>query len=478
MAGVYPREQPHVTTDADNWPRARLIPVSGIGSQKEAETRAASAVLAVLSIVRDLSTDLFSPMGASRAQKAVVETFTEPQFVRDGKRVRPDGVVRITYGNSSWTALVEVKTGDCLLEADQINTYWDLAREHGFDAVVTISNEIPPSPDGHPTEGLKVRSNSKVAVRHISWTELLTSAVMVKSHHGVDDPEQAWILGELIRYLKHPASGAMAFDDMGPHWTEVRDAARDGGLRKNDARVRDIALRWDQLLRFAALQLSTRVGRDVQLSLSKSQRDPKVRTADLVDALCTGHPLTGALRVPNTASDLSLTADLKARRLTAAADVTAPTDRGGRARITWLLAQLKDAPQGLLIEAYAKNARVPVAVPLGQATADRDALLGPDKREPVRFRLSLTIEMGMNRKAGNRSAGFIDSVTSVIEGFYGSVLQQITPWAPKTPKMTAQPVAPAHDAEGDPAEGSMPQRSPFQNPSPAYVFGTVTPHES
>lgn len=39
----------------ENWTRARLIPVSGIGSEKEAETRAASAVLAVLSVVRDLS---------------------------------------------------------------------------------------------------------------------------------------------------------------------------------------------------------------------------------------------------------------------------------------------------------------------------------------------------------------------------------------------------------------------------------------
>jgi predicted component of type VI protein secretion system len=56
-----------------NWPRARLIPVSGIGSQKEAETRAASAVLAVLSVVRDLSVLLFSPMGASRASRAVVD---------------------------------------------------------------------------------------------------------------------------------------------------------------------------------------------------------------------------------------------------------------------------------------------------------------------------------------------------------------------------------------------------------------------
>ncbi len=72
-----------------------------------------------------------------------------------------------------------------------------------------------------------------------------------KVHRGVEDPEQAWILGELIRYLEHPASGAMAFEDMGPNWVAVRDAAREGTLRKTGDDVRDIVQRWDQLMRFA-----------------------------------------------------------------------------------------------------------------------------------------------------------------------------------------------------------------------------------
>ncbi len=226
-----------------NWTRARLIPVSGISSEKEAETRAASAVLAVLSVVRDLSVALFSPMGASRAARAIVETYTEPQFVVDGKKVRPDGVVRISYGKVTWTALVEIKTGDGRLEADQINAYWEIARQQNFDAVITISNEIAASPGSHPTEGLRARSNSKIQVHHISWTALLSTAVMFKVHRGVDDPEQAWLVGELIRYLEHSASGAMAFDDMGPNWVPVRDGARDGILRKTDDGVRDVALR-------------------------------------------------------------------------------------------------------------------------------------------------------------------------------------------------------------------------------------------
>lgn len=71
--------------------KARLIPVSGIGSAQEAEQRATSAFLAVLSVVRDLSMELLTPLGASRAQRAVVslngKSFpaTEPYVVTEGE---------------------------------------------------------------------------------------------------------------------------------------------------------------------------------------------------------------------------------------------------------------------------------------------------------------------------------------------------------------------------------------------------------
>lgn len=426
-----------------HWTRARLIPVSGITSDKEAETRASSAVLAVMSVVRDLSVALFGPMGASKASKAIVDTFTEPVFEFNGKKVRPDGLIRVTYGASEWVALVEVKTGDGRLDADQINTYWDIAREHGFDAIVTISNEIMGSPDSHPTDGLRVRSNSRVAVHHISWTRLLSTAVTIKTHKGVADAEQAWLIDELIRYLEHSSSGAMAFDDMGPYWIGVRDGARDDALRKSDDGVQDVASRWDQLLRFVSLQLGAQIGSDVQQVLPKSQTDQRVRISHLADSLASGVPLGGVLRVPNTIGTINVAADLKARRINVGVAVPAPTDRGGRGRCSWLIGQLKDAPQSLVIEAYPKNARTPHTATLEQAIDDRDLLLGGERDEPTRFQLTYTVEMGTGRKTGKRSPGFIDSVVAAIETFYGSVVQGITPWAPKAPKITAPPAVAA-----------------------------------
>lgn len=45
----------------------------------------------------------------------------------------------VEYGMSSWSSFVEVKIGDHLLTADQVNAYWDLGREWDVDHVLTIS---------------------------------------------------------------------------------------------------------------------------------------------------------------------------------------------------------------------------------------------------------------------------------------------------------------------------------------------------
>ncbi len=426
--------------------RARLIPVSGIGSVQEAEQRATSALLAVLSVVRDLSLELLAPLGASKAQKAVVETFIEVNT--PGKNVRPDGLIQVSFGKNTWSSFVEVKTGANVLGADQINAYWDLAREYGVDHILTISNELAPIEGMHPTEGLKVKANSRVSVSHLSWSAIVSAALRIKRHKGVSDTEQAWLLDELIRYLQHPASGALDFGDMGPHWVAVRDAAREGTLSKRTEGIGDITARWDQLLRFASLQLSAEIGSDVDPVYPRGQNDAKARSAALIDSLVSEGRLLGALRIPNTAGDLQVEANLRSRRLSAYLDVTAPTDRGSKARVSWLVGQLGEAPGRVVVESYVRNARVPTMATLDQTREDRLAPLDENKRDTHRFRLVQRAEMGMGRSTGQRSPGFITTVLGLINDFYGGVVQEVTPWQPPAPKLTrASASEPITDAE-------------------------------
>jgi len=427
--------------------RSRLIPVSGIGSVQEAEQRATSAFLAVLSVVRALSIDLLSPLGASKAQRAIVDTFIEVST--PGTRIKPDGLIEVSFGKTVWRSFVEVKTGSNVLNADQINAYWELAREYEVGHILTISNELAPKEGIHPTDGLRVRANSRVAVSHLSWSAVISAAIRIKRHKGLTDPEQAWLLDELIRYLQHPKSGALDFDDMGQHWVSIRDAAREETLTKRTEGVAEVVSRWDQLIRFGALQLSAEIGEDVEPAYPRGQNEMKARVAALTDALCMDGRLSGGLRIPNTAGDLMLEANLRSRRITAFLDVGAPQDRGARGRISWLVGQLDEAPGQLLIECYPRNARVPSTSTLSEAREDRLAPLDDDKRDSHRFRLVLGREMGVGRSTGTRSPGFITSVLGLLNDFYGTVVQEIVPWQPSAPKLTKPAVQQPEEPEVD-----------------------------
>jgi hypothetical protein len=69
-------------------------------------------------------------------------------------------------------------------------------------------------------------------------------------------------------------------------------------------------------------------------------------------------------------------------------------------------------------------------------------LLGPERRDPTKFRLLVTQEMGAGRKS-SRKPGFIDSILGLIELFYGSVVQNLSVWTPKAPKISAPTATPA-----------------------------------
>jgi hypothetical protein len=236
------------------WLAARLIPTSGINGSDEQERRATSALLAVMSSVREFGRALVQPLGAPAGS---IETFIEVPFKLGDKQCFPDGLIRIVRGQRQWTALVEVKTGGNVLAAEQLERYLDVARENNFDALITISNEIPSAAGQHPT-AIDRRKLRKVALYHLPWSEILTQAVMQKEYRGVADPDQAWILGELIRYLEHPRSGAMEFGDMGSAWVPVRESIGSGRLRPGDASAAEVAGRFDALVRFASLKLGYR----------------------------------------------------------------------------------------------------------------------------------------------------------------------------------------------------------------------------
>lgn len=416
----------------NDWQQARLIPTSGINGQDEAERRATSALLAVMSVVRDFGTALVKPLGAPAG---ALETFIEVPFEHGDRRIYPDGLIRARRGTKTWTALVEVKTGTSTLASDQLESYLDVARDNGFNALLTISNEISHAPGVHPTTVDKRRLR-KVELHHFSWAQILTLAVQHRVYHGVSDPEQAWILGELIRYLEHPKSGAIDFSDMGESWTGVRDSVLAGTLRATDKGLTDVVLHWEQLMQFIALHMGRELGADVEVPLSrKEQADPSLRLANQSASMVAAGRLTGAVRVPQAIGDLDVIADLRAGRVEVSVEVAAPKEGRQLTRVNWLLRQLKDAPPQLRVDSISANSRGSMSELLTAARQAPEKLVEDQKKDIRTFRVTATSQLGTKRGAGR--GGFSDSVLSAVEGFYKAVVQDLRPWIAKAPQLPA-----------------------------------------
>lgn len=435
-------------TTSDSWMPARLIPVAGIQGQEEQEIRGASSLLAVMRAVDEFGRNILKEIGAPAGR---ISTFTEvPLKTQDGKTLRPDGAIVVERGKTSWRCLVEVKTDNVPLKAEQVNAYLDLAREHGFDSLVTISNQITAGPEDVPVEvdGRKLRS---VKLMHLSWWRILTEAVLQHQHRGIKDPDQAWILNELIVYLEHEKSGAVGFEDMGKQWVSVRNAARDGTLRPTDGGIQDVVDRWEQFMEYLCLSLSQDLGVQVVSAQSRS-RDGRAWTDTLLKSLCDDGKLMGSFRVPDAIGPIDVEADLRARQTRTSVKVTAPKDGRPQTRINWMLRQLKKAPGDLRIETHFARTKETTAALLSEAREDAKTLLSPSdpKREARAFTLSLARPLGTKRGRGERS--FVLETRRQVVSFYGDLVEDLKAWQAKAPKL------PDTEAEGEPT-GDDPRRS-------------------
>lgn len=415
----------------ETWHQARLIPTSGINGAVEQERRATSALLAVMSAVREFGRVLTQPLGAPAGP---VETYIEVPFELNGKASIPDGLIRVCRGQKCWTALVEVKTGTNELAAEQLESYLDIARRESYDAVITVSNEVPAIAGQHPTK-VDRRRLTKVALHHYSWSEIVSEAVMQKEHRGVADPDQAWILGELVRYMEHPRSGVLEFQDMGASWVDVRNAITAGTLRPTDKGVSEVAGRLDALLRYAGLLLGRQLGTEVVPVLPRRETaDPALRNQQVVNTLVSSGSFDGSIRVLDTVGLLNVSVDLRANTVTCHVDVDAPRDGRPTTRVNWLLRQLQRAPDTVRIESFAMHGRGACAAELLRNVRTEPTRLIADPKKDLRsFRVALSSKLGTKR--GGDRGSFIKSVLDAVDRFYAEVLQELKAWAPAPPRL-------------------------------------------
>ncbi|MER8016134.1 TerD family protein [Streptomyces griseoluteus] len=407
--------------DNDSWREARLFPVSALKSDRDREARATSVLLSVMAQIPEFGRRLTAAFGAPAGR---METFTEVTLPHGDTPRRPDGVIRVERAGKLWTALVETKTNGNPLKSEQVQAYMDIAARRGYEAVITLTNDV--ELEGSPLVDVKIdgRRKHKVALRHLSWAEVAHQAQMLIQHEGVSDAAHAWLLRELLHYLQHENSGCHGFQNMGAAWVPVRNGIDDETLCQGDPRALEVVESWERLVRQVCLRLGGELGHKV-LPVQRTRRgtDPAARRALLADQLCVDGRLGAELRIDGTPGVLALTADLRTGRLRTSIEIPAPTQGYPLSWAKRLVRRLAEAPADLHVETLLEGGAGGPRSTLERLRPEPGNMLPTTNTPVTAFRLSLLKAMGSTR--GNAESSFIRSVDEAVHRFQRTVVAHL-----------------------------------------------------
>jgi hypothetical protein len=366
-------------------------------------------------------------------------------------------------GSKSWTALVEAKVGNSELTAEQLDSYLEIAKLNGVDALITISNQFAPLPSQHPVQ-LSAASLKKATVLHWSWMYVLTQAALQLGNGDIEDKEQRVILNEMVRFLSHPSAGVKSFDQMPASWTAVASAVQAGGAvpaKGNDAQ--EVVGAWYQETRNLSLILSRQIGEDVDLKVSRAHvADPTARLKSDTQLLATENCLRATFTVPNTAAAIEVVADFRKRSVFASMKVSAPADRKStKARVNWLIRQMqKSKPDNIHIRLFWPG-RAPFTQHPLSVLRERPEAAEENGKVATSFEVLYARDLGA-KFAQRRN--FIAELEQAIPEFYEQVGQHLKAWQPLAPKVKedrsessdVSPEALREDAEEAVAERNVP----------------------
>ncbi|MGJ5759708.1 TerD family protein [Streptomyces galbus] len=402
----------------ESWRPARLFPVSALKSDRDRETRATSVLLSVMAQVPEFGRRLTAGFGAPAGR---METFTEVSLPHGDTPRRPDGVLRVERAGKLWTALVETKTNGNALRAEQVQAYMDIAARRGYEAVVTLSNDV--ALEGSPLVDVKTdgRRKHKVALWHLSWAEVAHQAQMLIRHEGVGNSAHAWLLQELLHYLQHENSGCHGFQNMGAAWVPVRKGIDDETLCQGDPRTLEVVESWERLIRQVCLGLGGELGQKV-LPVRRARRgtDPGVRRARMADELCRDGRLHAEVLIEGAPGVLTVAADLRTGKLRTSIEVPAPEQGYPLNWAKRLVRRLAEAPADLHVETLVEGEGGGPRGTLERLRPEPADLLPKNGARITGFRLSLFKSMGSSR--GNAETGFIRSVDDAVHRFHDGVV--------------------------------------------------------
>lgn len=468
-----------MTDDTAHWAEheVRLFPSVHITSDREAELRATASLLAVIRAVSEFGRTIVRLSGGPAGR---LSCYTEVPFQlqrgvgQPPEPLRPDGVLQAERGKTRWLALIEVKVGAVALDPDQVDKYHRLARQEGANVLITVSNQAA-LPDGSPPVPLDGRRS--IPAVHFSWERLLSEAQLLSRKKDIADSDQKWMLDEWISFVQDSDSRIIVPPDMGPKWGEVLSAARTYGLAQVPGEFQDVARCWVAYLRKAALRLRAKLGVDVQVRLSRREKEDIVlhvqKCADPREGT-----LSGSLRIPDAVGDINIKVILPSRSVQYILEVIAPTEGRQVTRLGWLSRQLQpeNLPVGDLVVMVDWSARgLSTCTQLRDFLQDSEKLLVdragvavPRDANPRSFRIQWTTALPKGQ--GRSSAPILQGISAGLEAFYHGVVQDIQPFVPKAPRLETNQPTPNHARDETDATKSLAHNGAEPTGQPADQF--------
>ncbi|MFH0881872.1 MAG: hypothetical protein V2A56_02725 [bacterium] len=409
----------------------RLFPsVSKISDER----RATEALLSMIMAVSEFGKEF---LGACKAPKTRVACYAEIPFSeKDGINKftpRPDGAI-VSKRGQEWKALVEVKIGKNIIEQEQFDVYKNIANTYKYNALITVSNQ-PADENGGPSS-VKYRSNSKLRNYHFSWERLLSMARMIADK--VKDEDQKYMLNEWIRFVHDENSGIIVPSGLGPHWSDLLNAAKNDALSSSEKVIEDVLKHWDYFLKRTAFVLSGDMEANVKLV---ETGDPKKGNKTLVKKVKADQKLAGEYKIPNTAGNIWIEFNLKTRDVCYTMPIKPPKDGSQGSRISELKKQLKKTTPE-----WHKNVTIfvdwPYRKPSTYATIDKviedwKILLELENGEKIDKKIYPTLFRLVWRRKIRKGRGVevLSEIQSDIQNFYGHICEHIAFFPKKAPQI-------------------------------------------
>jgi len=417
--------------------KPRLIPVYKLGD----EMALTSVILSAFKLIKEFKAAIFSE---SKIQKGgVLYVYTEVAF-KDYPDSRIDGLLLIVKaGTIRDAAILEMKNGKNILEKKQIERYQQIAKNYAIPKFLTISNQFVTDSTQSPITMKDVRG---VDMYHFSWTYLLTIAhvLLFDNDTNIENEDQVNIMQEVVHYLEHGKSGVVGLNQMNAGWADVVEKINTGAsLKVSNIEVYDTVLSWQQEERDMALFLSRELG--VMVNSGESKYKGKLHERLKADSkeLIANKQLDSIFRVRGAVSDIKVLALFDKRTVEMIVTLKPPENMTFKGQLGWLKRQLDNCgkkdevlfnalSKSIYIEVLIKNSRTSERYTVFEFDAAIEQLKGRDIRE---FRIIYLKDFG---KAFSSPRKFVDVIEAMLKDYYKGVIQHLTKWEPKAPKLESK----------------------------------------